>query len=374
MTREIKIAARYRPYSLVMGELCFLPSSAYALQVYPTYLRILDVKNGAMKIAAEIKMKIEGPLKNFTIMADLEKPSILVWGMSSRGFIRYSLKPTMGNGVCLTLEKAPGDALEMTYQEHEKNSVSMKLQKSESSIFLASETDDERPQTGKERLSLGGHKAQDWSMIQRRKDLCEILPLWYAASQNLPLLKPLSQDAQNAGVFSLMENCRDILRCRQHDQLYSSFLKLFLAGFQGMLVPQLEDQCYQGLALPPLNRELSPLYFFSESRGLIRSLFLEENKYSLNILPHLPPEFHCGRFLNLKCEALGTLDIEWTKKEVRRAFLRVEEEAEISIHFPHALKECRVRRGGTDRGSVLMNGEKMALAVGDTVWLDNFKG
>jgi hypothetical protein len=78
--------------------------------------------------------------------------------------------------------------------------------------------------------------------------------------------------------------------------------------------------------------------------------------------------------LNLKCGALGTLDIEWTKKEIRRASLRVEEDAEISIHFPQALKECRVRKGGTDRGNVLMNGKKLNLTLGDTVWLDNFKG
>jgi hypothetical protein len=98
-------------------------------------------------------------------------------------------------------------------------------------------------------------------MIQRRRDLCEILPLWYAASQNLPIHEPLPQEAQNAGVFSLIENCRDIVRSRQHSKLYAGILKLFLAGFQGVLVPQLEDQLHQGLALPPLNRDLPALFF-----------------------------------------------------------------------------------------------------------------
>ncbi len=165
----------------------------------------------------------------------------------------------------------------------------------------------------KERLSLGNSKAQDWDLVKRRQDLTEILPIWL----RLASLQPETPYKPTAG--TLIETCA---HCDK-TEVVPAFLNLFNAGFRGILSPRLFDDDYQGLA--PIAADLS---FFKESGRLIRALFLQETDDTISLLPKLPPEFHSGRFLT------ETIDIEWTKKLLRRAIIRPSSFATKKTHPP----------------------------------------
>ncbi len=79
---------------------------------------------------------------------------------------------------------------------------------------------------------------------------------------------------------------------------------------------------YQGLM--PLERSqgnVSPLAFLTEGARLIRNHFIEEEPNGIKILPALPPECHAGRLINVAIKGVN-LDLEWSKKTIRRLILR----------------------------------------------------
>jgi hypothetical protein len=385
MPIPIKIAAWLRPYSSLPGEMHLLPASSCCLQVFPALLRVIDLSKKDYAIIAEIELGIQGPLHHFTVMVDLENPSIIVWGEASNGFLRYRIRPLVEQEGCIfTLEKCPEDKLPIRFtstkwkcstpQDSDKPyHPSIELYKKESLIFSKSPVKSvhfEKISTGMERLSLGSHKSQDWNMICRRKNPSEIFPLWYSAAQRL--CGQIAQEKGGAAVF--LENCSITIESKKNTMLCNEFMKLFQRGFQGFFVPQIDDRLHQGfaaLSFPP-DLEFSPLALLQESSQLIRRLFIEIHGRELYFLPNLPPEFHCGRFLGIACGLFGTLDMEWSKKKMKRAVLKIIESGTLVLHFAKPIKQCRLRRGDKDCGQVLMNSQCLEVSLGETLYLDRF--
>lgn len=356
---RIQIAARLRPFSHSAGTRCLIPGTAYQVECFPTLLRISDLSSWPAKPITQLKVNISGPVEDFTVSQDLEKGGIHIWGFTARGYMRYHLYPSADEEkIRLLIEKSPEGGLSFT-KEHPR-------------IEVGSWSGIERPLLPKgERLSLGSHLKQEWERLYRAKELKEIFPIWLRWGQLTP---PLIVGPHGA-TSTLLERCRLAIQHREQDKVYSQFLNLFAGGFSGLLVPQWEDGLYQGLVDDPPSCETtsSPLILLHEGAQLIRSLFIQVQEGAIDILPVLPPQFHAGRYLSIACENWGELDIEWSKKTIRRCIFRSARQGAPVFLFHKGVKKYRVRHGHKDKGTKKHCGEPLEVQKGGVYFFDNFE-
>ena len=325
---SIKIAERLRPFSHVPGVSCLVPKTKVVVQIFPTLLRF---ENGQ-----EISLDLEGPIKKFTVEQDLEKGRLCIFGHSKQGYFRYFI-----------------------FQDKEEIKIHFdKFPLPLAPISISNPF--EEVQESKERLSLGMHKAQDWEMIRRRSDLKEIFPLWIK-------LAGLTPDIVSSA-HPLLLSCEELIERGSKLTIYESFLSFYLAGFYDMLVPRLQDNQHQGFA--PYMEKGSPHFLLKKGASLIRALFFQEQEGLFSLLPCLPPEFHAGRYLNLKTSC-GEVDLEWSKKMLRRVTLRIDREAKIRLELPKGIKSYRLRKSFQEHGLSISAEEALSLSPG-TFFLDRF--
>lgn len=365
--KYIKIAERLKPYSHVPGTLCILVGSSYQIQVFPTRLRIFDLAHSEPKFLTELIFELHGPVEDFTIQNDLEKGELRVWGKTPMGFIRYSLKAHLnGPGLNLAFEKIPSIEINVF---HDGVLKTVQAKESFSLFNLPSNMPIEFFQpVSIERLSLGNHKAQDWELVHRRLDLTEILPVWHRLGQLTP--QPIYNN-EIEGTFELLKECRDGLALNQPEKLVQSWTNLYRAGMQGILVPRLLDEQFQGLIHSQTKAAVSPLGLLTESAKLIRKFFIQVRESGIEILPALPPEFHCGRLIDIPFEE-GNMSFEWSKKVIRRLEVCMNQDSEITFHFKH-VKHYRVRKNMNEKGLRVFSGSSIHLEKNTLYFFDNFQ-
>ncbi|MFT4552401.1 MAG: hypothetical protein ACI9S8_001026 [Chlamydiales bacterium] len=380
---QISIAGRLRPYSHTPGTHCVLPGSLISLQVFPALIRFEELSSSPSLPKSEISIGINGPMKEFTVRQDLEQGFVLVWGKTPDGFIRYRITAEKG-GMAINFEKTPKDGLSVTCsnselaklfrKDEEKLSTLSKAVAEKDTLLITTNTDVSNREvlTGccKERLSLGSHKAQDWDMIVRRQDLREIFPAWLRLGQMSP---SLGNGTSLQGAAALFKTCADVSEERKTEILHDAFLNLFKVGFEGMFSPRLEDKFHQGFSLPEIEGVSEPFFLLQEGAKAIKSLFVKTEGAIIDVLPALPPQFFCGRYLNIDCDGLATLDLEWSKKRVRKMSFTAEKDGEIQFKFHRHLKTFRLRKGRKDRGRVMKCGDLMTCVAGKQYMLDNFE-
>lgn len=329
-----------------------VPGSGQIVRLFPS--RIEFANHGC------VDLEIEGPVVDFTVQQDLERGYIKVWGHAANGFFRYCLATTDNNQVLLTAEKVPGSHLTIKaagwqmWQEGIASSA-VALQAKQSVVF------GDTGNAGQcfvpadlERLSLGIDKAQDWDKAVARLDLAELLPFWF----RLGRLTPFNGTVKNSGTTALLST-------------EFPFENLLRVGFDGLLCPRLTDTDHQGFDLPvPVEGE-DPLALLHAGAKLIRQLFLTQDGHAISVLPALPSELHRGRFLNMAC-SFGVLDIEWSKKLIRRMRLTCHESCQATFNFQNALKDYRFRQGSKDAGRTVQNGATVSLQAGKEYLFDHF--
>lgn len=316
----IKIAGRLHPFSHVPKTRCLIPGTEVLVEACPALIRIGG---------KEVVLEIEGPLKNFTVIQDLERGCVTVFSEH----YHFHILPSC----------------EIVYTKNPHLP----------------------PLANQERLSLGSHKKQEWEGIRRRLDFREIFPVWFRLGSLLKLPKRQEKDE---GIFTLIADCGKAILAHQPEKILPAFRKLFLAGFTDLMVPRLQDEECQGIL--PFNMPLaksSPLYLLTEGAELIRSLIFLSSGNELALLPNLPPEFFAGRMVNLACPPYGELDIEWTKKEIRRLEFRAAQEGELHLHFPSSLKHYRVRSSKRERGEKRSCGDPLEIKSGCRYLLDQIR-
>ncbi len=349
---QITIAERLRPFSHNPGTYCLLPRTSLRFQIFPALIRVHDFSHAEPKLMVEIALSIRGPVRDFTVQLDLEKGIIKVWGDSKAGFFRYLIAKSDDKALfAIKVEKHP--------IEWESAQPIQVLKEFQAVPLLA------------ERLSLGSHKAQDWELVRRRRDLKEIFPIWYRLGQ----LVPDGLKRSPEGTAMLLEECRRGIVLGSSEEVLRPFLELFLAGFEGILSPRLQDDEHQGFLLNPVlpKSEATPLLLLKEGFHLIRSLFFSVNGDVIDILPLLPPEFHCGRLLHLACGDHGHLDMEWTKKAIRRMVFHATADCKLRFYFGNQLKRFRLRESEQDRGHFLATNSYLSFKQGQEYILDRFE-
>ncbi len=351
---RIAVAERLRPFSHIPGTCFLLPGSSLRFQAFPALLRIHDLAEKEPRFIAEIPLDVTGPVKDFTIMQDLEKGLLRIWGHTAKGFMRYriSARPESPEGFAIAMEKFPDD---MTNHSEYGNAPS---------TYIPPSID---------RLSLGSQKAQDWNLMLRRRDLAEILPLWFRLGQ----LIPNAAQSIAEGTAMLLQFCRKSIESQKRVEICSAFNDLFSAGFECGLSPRLIDEQHQGYHLPPLTIKNaaggSPLSLLTEGASLIRQLFVQFQDLHIHVLPVLPPDFHCGRLIQTQCGTAGVMDLEWSKHLTRRMTFTAQIEGQLQFHFQKELRRFRLRRNQQDRGQTINCNEPIDVHAGESYYFDRFE-
>lgn len=338
---RIRIAQRLRPFSHCPGVRVLLPGTDIRVRIYPTRLYLDRLGPGESHSLGEIELLPHGVPDRLTVCQDLEKGLLRFWQHGSDGLERYELL-ARHDTVYLKQDKGGLQATSFVIPPPHSNAA-----------------------VPFERLSLGSHKAQDWDRMFRMRDLEAIFPLWLRLGQ----LTPIESTCSYTGTAALLQAISSLVP----EKIVKGFQNVLRVGFEGMLSPRLIDTDYQGFDLPPPSPSESPLILLTEGARLIRSLFIRQEGHRIALLPTVPPEFHCGRFLDIDCMGLATLHMEWTKKCLRRAIFCPTVEGDWQFLFRGDLRRFRLRRAMTDRGVVHSCDAPLALESGKTYFLDCFE-
>ncbi len=331
---RITIAQRFQPFSHVPGVFCLLPGTTLRLQLFPALIKVADMSSGETKLLGDISLPIKAPLEDFTVLQDLEKGKITLWGKSAKGFQRFHITQSASN---------------LSIRDDEQNQIQIPFTVNFKTHPIS-----------KERLSLGNHKSQDWELVDRRTDLAEIFPLWLRLGQSVPPF-------QTSGKPSLLK------LCEMSKDPYSDFINLYKAGFEGILSPRKKDEQYHGYPIEPLSENDPVLSMLSQGAHLIKSLFIQQNKNHIEILPQLPEQFHCGRLTEIQLDDIGCLDLEWSKKQVRKLILRSNARETIHFNFGKKIKSMRYSQVSQPKGSRILAASPIDMHPGESYLFDRFE-
>ncbi|WP_375793536.1 hypothetical protein O1W69_00130 [Chlamydia sp. 12-01] len=329
----IEITQSFKPYTLIPGTFMPIPGSELYAQIFPTLWRVFSSSH---ELLNEGCVEAQGPLKRFAVFQDLHRGGLAV--MCEQ--YKYYILPS-GEKV---------------------DSLKGHLPFADSAEPL---------------LSLGVHKHADLHKIRYRRDLKEVLPLWLRLSTLIP---DSSRDGGclKKGSGALLVDAYQKIQERRKTEIYSALTSLYLAGFSENLLPRIYDTEYQGILneLPKKNtREDVPFSLLFYSIAMLRDLFILRDKEIVEILPSLPPEFPCGRFVNIHLQGIGKFSLEWSKKTIRRVYLHAQETTSLLLGFSPELSHCRLRQwekkqlAGSSKVSL---GESMEIKAGTTYLWDCF--
>lgn len=356
---KIRLDHPLRPFSHTSGAFVILPGTFFSFQIFPALIKVWEATSANPKLIAEITLGIDGPVKDFTVQLDLEKRLIKIWGFSPDRYWRYTLT-RHPKGFELKFEK---EKIALTLNSNDL----CNLIHQESSLIFETKQPAILDDDCAEKLFLGVNKAQCWEQIQARKNLAEIFPFWLRLGQLLP---KISSDDLGEGTTSFLVKLKN--KDRESYNL-THFENLFQTGFSNLLSPRLEDEQFQGFDLPALkNDQLSSLILLQEGANLIKSLFFDDSEEIVKILPFLPPQFHCGKYINIKCER-GIFHLEWTKKTLRRMIFESCFDQTFRFKFSSDIKSFRWKKDAHEKGGRVSSTEVLSFVKNKLYFFDCFQ-
>ena len=349
----VRIANRFHPFSHQPGVEALVPGTAFAVKVFPTQIHLFSEK-----VEHIWRFDFTGPIEGFTVIQDLEKGRIVVFGKAQEGYFRFFIRGVR-EGIELYLDKKIGMHVNNTFMEPKQ------------SLLFNIETDTFKPPM--ERLCLGVHKKQEWELIQKRGSLCEILPLWFQIGQSWGQSwdQSCAHSSQESPQKSLPEN----------------FLSLFRAGFSGMFVPQKRDPLHQGI---PANNAWGDTggnmggdtgsdawddagsSLLPRGANAIRSLFFEKERDTLSFIPHLPKEIVCGRMSDLRVSDTLSIDFRFSRRLLREVVLKSTCAQEFFLKSRGGIASYRMRTSLKTKGRSLSLKSPIEISPGITC-LDHFQ-
>lgn len=279
---------------------------------------------------------LDGIFDGFTIFLNMEKFLIEVRGFSHLGFVKYKIFYE-DKKVFLLFEKA-----DKKFSVFDGKKKIVDFLKKRILVPLFFEYNQKNPL---EKLYLGCDKKQDMEMIKRRKDLKEILPIWFSVGNILPFQKkPLIE---------------------KFDERF--FMDIFQTYFTGIFFPRKEDEDHYGKL--HLNIK-NPLNLLKEGSCLIKEIFFKEEKNSIVILPKY--YFPSGRFINIGSH-VGSFDLMWSNGILKKMVLRSKKDAELSFLFNKKIKTFRMRNSLDRKGNIFKSFEKIPIEDKKTYFFDRFQ-
>jgi len=360
---KIKLNKKYQLYSHKVGTSCLLPKSPWKVRAFPTRLEFTNLMAKEDVDAFAITYAIQGLLSHFTLVQDLERQWIRLFGRGPQQEY-FSLRlVAMEHKIVLFLERAPKEGMDFFFRGQK---IPLKRKErltipNHSPLF---------PVCSLEKMHFGCHKAQDWTLITKRLSLQEILPFWFALGKNMPTYPNIK-----IGTARLLTKCKSMIKQKQREKIGSHLIDLFRVGFEEMFLPRLRDTDYQSMLFlenETIPHNISPLILLGEGAHLIRQLFIQQQHQTISILPCLPVELHEGRFVKIELNNL-VLDFEWSKKLIRRLILYPKIDQTRSIQFQPCIKSFRMRKGIKERGKTHLTGKHITLFAQSIYILDRFQ-
>jgi hypothetical protein len=339
---KITIAQRLRPYSHRPKTTCLIPYTQWSATIYPTRLIFSHIEELVEK---EFSLPVKGPVEGFTVLSDLEKGRIAVFGKAKEGFFRYYIYREQDE-IVVECDKAPEPFALLRFAIKDPLKTKEPL----------------------ERLSLGAHRALDWELVTRRLDLREILPVLFHLSQ---VSGRGQQLPAHSGIFTLLQQCLAEIKARQKESVGPSFLTIFRAAFYGIATPRIQDEEFQGIITEP--SEGSPLAVLHTAAEAIRSLFFTERDQGFELLSCLPVELHSGRLIGITTQAGDQIDLEWSKKLLRRVIIKPVKTREVCLFLQKQIGSFRLRRRISEKGERHSCDQPIALTSAETLYLDRFE-
>ena len=239
-----------RPFSHQPGIECLLPRTCWSVQAFPTRLFLRDRQKAMSSAAIEIPLHLHGPVREFTVLQDLEKGCVFIWGIAKEGHFRLRLQAGP-DAIELWVDRGRIECQGRLLKTKERMSWNYSGPYREPDLF--------------ERLSLGSHRSQDWNQVWPRLDPKEILPVLFHLSQWIPSL----DSTPSSGMFYLLE------------QGWDDFLP---AAFSGILIPRLIDDQFQGLLEPEeISPQASPCALIAKAGEKIRKLFIQPQGMTIEL-------------------------------------------------------------------------------------------
>jgi len=307
---RIQIKEKFRPFSHEPGTICLIPRTTWEARIFPAKIFFHNLETFEEK---EVNLDTLGPVQGFTVQVDLERGEVSVFGKGKRGHFRYLL-----------------DEKQFPF-----------LKKVEIPL-------------SKKRLHLGVGKAQDFSLMRRRMDMAEIFPFWLKMALFIP---KVDLPKKTMGTMALLEEGKLDLA--------------FQASFQGIFSPRLSDENFLGL-IPETGKVegISPIGILHEGAKRIEELFFYEEGDTWNFLPNLLKEFHAGRFLQIGTKEGDLIDLEWSKKTLKKATIRPAKTREVSLILQRGIKTFRIRKSPRQKGQIAS--KNVDLTKGQILYLDRF--
>lgn len=359
---KIRLNEKYKPFSHEAGTPLLIPRSSWKATVCPAKIQLESLLSIGGKAGFNVIPHITGPLSKFTVMQDLERQWIRVFGQSQEGYFSYRLVAS-SHEVILFLERGPDKGISFTFEEETKV-----LKRKEELIIPT--TLSAFPKGAREKMHFGCTKKQDWQLVKRRKSIEEILPIWFELGKHIP-----SHPILDVGTSRLLAKCKKEVHAKENDQIGKSLMDLFDAGFEGILSPRLFDESFLGHSLDEkeVPQEASPLMLLGEGARLIRSLLIQERDDGFAILPCLPKELHAGRFTHVELREGLIADLEWSKKLIRRLLLHPKKDQPLTLTFQSSVQSFRLRTGRRGRGKTVQVGTPLDLKADTLYILDRFQ-
>lgn len=353
---KIEIADRLKPFSHTPGHEVMIPGTYWKAKVFPAALFLTDIIHNRK---VEFSLSLKGPIDPFTVEEALEGRTLRVYGQAQQGYFRFILQ-RQEKKLILRFEKTPEggiDLLDLLGKEK-------KIVVSGDELVLAEDLEEESF-FSKERLFLGSSKQKDWDAIRVRKDLREILPLWFLSGLNSPAIESQANCTQ-------LELIEQALLEKNPKKVYEIFLETYLTHFSKGLVPRIQDEEFQGFSSHKESFK-GTIHLLKQGAFLIRSLFFQEKEGEIHVLPLLSSEFVSGKMIQIESEKGDLLDLEWTKHKLRRMYIEVKKDRSFQLQFPSEVQSFRLRRSLKEKGHIFLKNETFAAKAGDRLWLDLFQ-
>ncbi|MDJ0652033.1 MAG: hypothetical protein QNJ27_03405 [Simkaniaceae bacterium] len=358
---KIKLTEKYRPFSHEVGTALLIPKSPWKVTVYPARLIFENLISLGRREVLTILPQFEGPPESFTVMQDLEKEWVRIFGLGKRGYFSYRLVAS-AHEIILFVERCPEEGLFFDFEGEVKNF------KRKEKLTIPTTTPTFSLKSS-EKMHFGSSKKQDWSLVKRRLRLEEILPIWFQLGQQIP-----EHPILNSGTSRYLKTCADRLAEKNREQIGQAFIELFKMGFDGILSPRLIDTDYQShTSDEEIPKEASSLILLAEGARLIRKLLIDIKDRDIVILPCLPKEIHSGRFIGVECVEGLSMDLEWSKKLIRRLMLHSKKDQTVTFAFQKPLLSFRLRMGREGRGELVPVGTPLELKQDAFYSLDRFQ-
>lgn len=323
----IKIEQKLQPFSIFPGTFFQIPGSGLFCRIFHSLIQVMDSSHNI------IDQVVPEPSEDkfFCVMQDLHKIGIKIflgkkrYGISSQGVIREG---------------------------------SLRSRKAYFSF---------------EFLSLGINKKLDWEMIYRRKNLLEILPIWFRLGLLTPKTSLTAEEKKSENFLLFSSVCEEFFNHNKEKQ-YQLLEKLFFSCFSFNLVPRHQHTCR-----PNHNRinrseqEKIPLFFLWKGALFIKSLFIKIEDNTFYILPCLLKQFHSGRLINIPCGSLGSMNLKWSKKTIKQIIFRSLHDGKVNFVFSKEIFKFRLTVLECKKRYSVLVGSSIEIKSNNTYVLDCFQ-